>query len=142
MDYSKLSDQEINGLVIDAISDGNQAYRGGDGSAIELLHQINTVEFGEHVEREEVYAKFDPCNNPADAWPIIHQHGISIAFDKDEDEWLAWGDFAFDQAGWDMKKEPEISCAHTNPLRAAMTVFLMMQESANVQANPARPDIR
>lgn len=25
-----------------------------------------------------------------------------------------------------------------NPLRAAMTVFLMMQESANVQDNPAR----
>jgi len=118
MDYSKLSGFEINCEVSKLTRDN-----------------ANNPDSGYLVIN-------DYCNNPADAWPIIHQHGISIAFDKNEDEWLAWGDFAFDQAGWDIKKEPEISCAHTNPLRAAMTVFLMMQESANVQANPARPDIR
>jgi len=135
MDYSKLSDFDINCEVL-AISspDIKHMCLSGDNSCFydcgptgDGWHQIDIPDY---------------CNTPADAWPIIHQHGISIAFDKDEDEWLAWGDFAFDQAGWDMKKEPEISCAHTNPLRAAMTVFLMMQESANVQANPARPDIR
>lgn len=130
MDYSVLHDAEINMKVCAALGLGLSGYariiRQGDASI--LLDDNKTL--------------VDYCKNPADAWPIIHQHGISIAFDKDEDEWLAWGDFAFDQAGWDMKKEPEISCAHTNPLRAAMTVFLMMQESANVQANPARPDIR
>lgn len=137
MDYSKLSDQEINGLVIDAISDGNQAYRGGDGSAIELLHQINTVEFGEHVEREEVYAKFDPCNNPADAWPIIVENSISLILDKPSSPMAT-----SNCVGWYSDEEPPIHASNQNPLRAAMTVFLHMQESANVQANPARPDIR
>ncbi|MDU6817821.1 MAG: phage protein NinX family protein [Leclercia adecarboxylata] len=137
MDYSKLSDQEINGLVIDAISDGNQAYRGGDGSAIELLHQINTVEFGEHVEREEVYAKFDPCNNPADAWPIIVENNISLVLDNPSSPMAT-----SNCVGWYSDEEPPIYASNQNPLRAAMTVFLMMQESANVQANPARPDIR
>ncbi|NCH31143.1 DUF2591 domain-containing protein [Cronobacter malonaticus] len=124
MDYSKLSDQEINGLVMDALSDGNQAYRNGDGSFIELLHQVNAVEFGEHVERDEVYATFDPCNKPADAWPIISKHRISIEFDGDN------------------STEPQTTWCHTtnlgrtigtqyqkNPLRAAAIVFLMMQES-------------
>lgn len=130
MDYSVLHDAEINMKVCAILGLGLSGHariiRQGDASI--LLDDNETL--------------VDYCNSPADAWPIIHQHGISIAFDKDEDEWLAWGDFAFDQAGWDMKKEPEISCAHINPLRAAMTVFLLLQESANVQANPARPDIR
>ncbi len=123
MDYSKLSDQEINGLVMDAISDGNQAYRGGDGSAIELLHQTNTVELGEHVEREEVYAKFDPCNNAADAWQIISKNKISIVALEGE-----WGARAYDCID---------RVIDANPLRAAMVVYLLTQESANVQDNPA-----
>ncbi|KHE11760.1 phage protein NinX family protein [Citrobacter braakii] len=113
MDYSKLSDQEINGLVMDAISDGNQAYRGGNGSAIELLHQINTVEFGEHVEREEVYAKFDPCNNPSDAWPIIEKYRISFLDQLTE---------------WCVDAKGVSPVFEANPLRGAMIVFLMMQE--------------
>lgn len=124
MDYSKLSDQEINGLVIDALSDGNQAHRNGVGSFIELLHQVNSVELGEHIERDEVYARFDPCNDPADAWPIISKHRISIEFDGDN------------------STEPQTTWCHTtnlgrtigtqyqkNPLRAAMITLLMMQES-------------
>nr|WP_330218007.1 phage protein NinX family protein [Siccibacter colletis] len=123
MDYSKLSDQEVNGLVMDSISDGNQAYRGGDGSAIELLHQINTVEFGEHVEREEVYAKFDPCNNPADAWPIITENNISIILDNPSMPCATSN--ARDLFDCD---DRIVSVAYEKPLRAAMIVFLMMQE--------------
>ncbi|ELY4830776.1 DUF2591 domain-containing protein [Cronobacter sakazakii] len=121
MDYSKLSDQEINGLVIDTLSDGNQAHRNGVGSFIELLHQVNSVEFGEQVERDEVYARFDPCNNPADAWPIIQENRISVYPQAD-----------YEGSGWlssciDSQLEVEVS--DENPLRAAMIVFLMMQES-------------
>ena len=136
MDYSKLSDQQINGLVIDAIADGNQAYRGGDGSAIELLHQINTVEFGEHVEREEVYAKFDPCNNPEDAWPIISENRITIEYDAEDQcdvpvEWVTA--YGIDELKVHLVAHQPCDKA----LRSAMIVFLMMQESANVQDNPA-----
>lgn len=71
----------------------------------------------------------DYCNNPADAYRIVIENKISIAFDTNEDEWLAWGDFEFDQCGWDMINEPAIYHSHANPLRAAMIVFLMMQEN-------------
>ncbi|EOC1198840.1 DUF2591 family protein [Cronobacter sakazakii] len=105
MDYSKLSDFEINRAV-----------------SMAMLSKS-----------ENPSAKYvainDYCNNPADAWPIILEHGISVAFDKNEDEWVAWGDFAFDLAGWDMKEQPAEYEHHVNPLRAAMLVFLMMQEA-------------
>ncbi|EPN4104682.1 TPA: phage protein NinX family protein [Enterobacter hormaechei] len=134
MDYSKLSDADINGLVMDALSDGNQAHRRGNGSAVELLHQVNTVEFGEHIEREEVYAKFDPCNNPADAWPIITANKISIYAMSEADKRGGWGAEAF--------HPNDAYSFNDNPLRAAMIVFLMMQESANVPANSTGSDLR
>lgn len=139
MDYSKMSDADLNASVMEVLSDGNQAYRLGTGSAIELLHQVNTVEFGEHIEREEVYATFDPCNNPADAWPIIVGQKLSLI--NADDEWLCVpGDTAVDGTTGD---EVQMIYSgdghvHANPLRAAMIVFLMMQGSANVQDNPAR----
>lgn len=134
MDYSKLSDADINGLVMDALSDGNQAHRRGNGSAVELLHQVNTVEFGEHIEREEVYAKFDPCNNPADAWPIITANKISIYAMSEADKRGGWGAEAF--------HPNDAYSFNDNPLRAAMIVFLMMQDLPNVSANSTGSDLR
>ena len=63
---------------------------------------------------------FNPCNNPADAWPIIVDNKITVhapmRYDKPQ-EWLA---FDVHDSDTDFKD--------TNPLRAAMIVFLMMQE--------------
>lgn len=119
MDYSKMSDAEINAMVMDAISDGNQAYSISEGPEIKLLRQINTVEFGEHIEREEVYATFDPCNNPANAWPIIVENGIGIIpYTKGLCE------------AWNVSRGLiEGTTKDKNPLRAAMIVYLMMQEA-------------
>ncbi|HHI2217078.1 phage protein NinX family protein [Enterobacter cloacae] len=141
MDYSKLSDADINGLVMDALSDGNQAHRRGNGSAVELLHQVNTVEFGEHIEREEVYAKFDPCNNPADAWPIISANRISVEYDSEHQcdvpaEWVTA--YGID----DLKVHVVAHQPCDKALRSAMIVFLMMQELANVPANSTGSDLR
>lgn len=126
-DYASMSDFEINSAVHNALLSepyymlfmGNDRieWTSKDGRKI-VTDRVPYTKNGVH----------DYCNNPADAWPIIHQHGISIAFDKNEDEWLAWGDFAFDQVDWGMKREPEVACAHASPLRAAMIVFLMMKE--------------
>lgn len=57
----------------------------------------------------------DYCNNPADAWPIIVENGISIVKSPDG----TWGasDLYRNINYWDK-----------NPLRAAMIVFLMMNE--------------
>lgn len=61
---------------------------------------------------------FDPCNNAADAWPIITGSMISIRpVGNDGQLWEA--------AGMDgMKADYD-----KNPLRSAMIVFLMMKES-------------
>ncbi|HED1534297.1 phage protein NinX family protein [Klebsiella oxytoca] len=119
MDYSKLSDFEINKLV--AIATGHkqfsslgwQGLQEGDFSAV-------------IVRGPRKIGGFDPCNDPADAWPIISENRISIFFDETDPEY---------------EGEPYQWCSATstcqthqvqylsNPLRAAMIVFLMMQES-------------
>lgn len=106
-DYSVLSDISINAMV------SRKLY--GEPLHEHRLELVNQV--------------VDYCNKPDDAMPIIIENKISIAFDTNENEWLAWGDFEFDQCGWDMINEPTIYCSHANPLRAAMIVFLQMQEN-------------
>lgn len=78
---------------------------------------------------------FDYCNNPADAWPIIIKSGINLFTDMIPHGLLC-------QARASITRADAVSdciiISDKNPLRAAMIVFLMMQESANVQDNPAR----
>ncbi|KKY70293.1 hypothetical protein OA40_02525 [Morganella morganii] len=63
--------------------------------------------------------KFDPCNNPADAMPIIIENGISLISD--------WNEIGV----WGATYQPWISSENKSPLRAAMEVFLMMKEAEN-----------
>lgn len=107
MDYSKLSDSEIDKLVLDKISNKKPE------------------------EWLEPYALFEPCSNPADAWPIIADNHIGIApYPNEAYAWSSRHGMASD-----------LSAEDKNPLRAAMTVFLMMQDSANVPANSTRSDL-
>ena len=62
----------------------------------------------------------DYCNNPADAWPIILKNCISLVWDCAEDASSDWWN-AFDQFD-DCRVQYQ-----SNPLRAAMIVFLEMQ---------------
>ncbi|WP_075180555.1 phage protein NinX family protein [Pantoea sp. 1.19] len=103
MDYSKLSDNKINAEVaLHWLGRGNFGLMNG---AVEKLGRI-----------------FEPCNNPADAWPIIVANRIALMPDASEHGAHQW---------WDAQS----SCrAHgiqyqANPLRAAMICYLMMQES-------------
>lgn len=104
MDYSKMSDLEINKLVLDKVSNKKPE------------------------EWLEPYALFEPCSNPADAWPIIIDNRISLLSVE-----CLNGDIS-----WLAKNKACPSRGDKNPLRAAMIVFLKMQESANVQDNPSR----
>lgn len=70
---------------------------------------------------------FDACNNPSDAWPIIQSAKISIEYDKSSDVWAAHqGDYLLNEyiadCGYRYQHEGK------NPLRAAMIVYLMMNE--------------
>ena len=60
---------------------------------------------------------FDPCNNPADAMPIIIENGISSLFN--DDEWICSVPYT------------EFLSINESLYRAAMEVFLMMKEAEN-----------
>ncbi len=70
------------------------------------------------VIRNSDGGKFDPCNSWADAGPIIEKQELGIV--KVLNGWCATHD-ADEHGG--------VYTVDTSPLRAAMIVFLMMQES-------------
>ena len=101
-DYASMSDQQINREVQKLTGTGCMA-----GSGVLIISN-------------GMWRTFDPCNNPADAWPIITASMISIRpVGNDGQLWEA--------AGMDGMKADY----GKNPLRAAMVVFLMMKESEN-----------
>ncbi|WP_063119049.1 phage protein NinX family protein [Escherichia coli] len=120
MDYSQLSDFEINVAVFEAIHNGSPDYKEGENGAMVFISFEGDIVNGDAVEVEVECGSFNPCANPADAWPIIEKYRISI-INLDEDEWGARG-VAY------CKSKRAI---HENPLRAAMIVFLMMQDANN-----------
>ena len=79
-----------------------------------------------------VYSEnFDPCNNPADAMPIIIENRITVAHDILNDEWCAHVGSVMDECNWDYVKEPKIYAHSDNYYRAAMICFLMMKDAEN-----------
>lgn len=65
----------------------------------------------------------DYCNNPDDAWPIIVKYEIDVIQNNGQDCPLATNSAVMMFRGDDV-----FICQHENPLRAAMIVFLMMNE--------------
>ncbi|EPN9562367.1 phage protein NinX family protein [Salmonella enterica subsp. enterica serovar Anatum] len=115
MDYSQLSDFEINKRVFKAIV---------GAKPLGYPHNADGRSVGN--EANGSYRWYDYCNNPADAWPIITENNISIILDNPSMPCAT--DNArdlFDDAG------PNVGVAYDNPLRAAMIVFLMMQDANN-----------
>ncbi|MEH4296549.1 phage protein NinX family protein [Enterobacter ludwigii] len=100
MDYSQLSDFEINNLVLKKVSNGKPE------------------------EWLEPYASFDPCNDPSDSWSIITENKIMLSPHCADDEWKAQI-----YLGRDDIFDNYASAWHKNPLRAAMIVFLMKQDA-------------
>ncbi|HCP3123660.1 TPA: DUF2591 family protein [Escherichia coli] len=126
MDYSQLSDFEINVAVFEAIHNGSPDYKEGENGAMVFISFEGDIVNGDAVEVEVERGSFNPCANPADAWPIITENNISIILDNPSMPCAT--DNArdlFDDAG------PNVGAAYDNPLRAAMIVFLMMQDANN-----------
>ncbi|HFT1682137.1 TPA: phage protein NinX family protein [Providencia stuartii] len=73
------------------------------------------------------YKVFDPCNNPADAMPIIIENGISIIFDTGCKAWVAGIAYWVDGCEWQVSHEIE----RMNQYRAAMELFLLMKDAEN-----------
>ncbi|HGU5677995.1 TPA: phage protein NinX family protein [Escherichia coli] len=126
MDYSQLSDFEINVAVFEAIHNGSPDYKEGENGDMVFVSFEGDIVNGDAVEVEVERGSFNPCANPADAWPIITENNISIILDNPSMPCAT--DNArdlFDDAG------PNVGVACDNPLRAAMIVFLMMQDANN-----------
>lgn len=103
-DYASMSDQEINREVQKLTGMGCMS---GNGVLI--------ISDGR-------WRKFDPCNNPADAWPVITTNRIVVIPAPEHGEWWA----AHRVIGEDSSLRHFTQ--HGNPLRAAMIVFLKMME--------------
>ena len=141
MDYSKMSDFEINKSVAIALDIDMHFYipeseddfqPGFLPTELGPIWQTSAGFVGEFtVSNGNV---FNPCNDPAYAWPIILSAKIGLTPPMHDDNWEA---MTFDRGGYVNKNEYD-----SNPLRAAMIVFLMMQDSANVPANSTGSDIR
>lgn len=114
MDYSKLSDHEINKMV--AISLGKDVMP-------DDCQDFGISGFPEVMLRSGDIKNY--CNDASDAWPIIQKNllrVVPVSF--------------IGKVNWVVSRD--IHSNHdANPLRAAMITFLMMQDSANVQDNTA-----
>ena len=126
-DYASMSDFEINRRVAIAldidmhfyIPESEDSFQSGFLSTeLGPIWQTSAGFVGEFtVSNGNV---FNPCNNPADAWPIITGSMISIRpVGNDGKLWEASG---MDGMKADYDK---------NPLRAAMVAFLMMKDNEN-----------
>ena len=110
--HEEISDSEINIAVAKVIFVG--AY-----SFITPYKHRPDAEVIKHNVGGDVSFCVDYCNNPSDAWPIIVENKITVFSPNcthDDGLWMAeiddWHSF----------------CA--NPLRAAMIVYLMMQDDS------------
>lgn len=123
--YRDKSDFEINKAV--AVYYLTRAYR--FNSADEVVEFIDidlSCEFGGKINQvdTQVVGTFDPCNNPADAMPIIKDNLISLEHDG-----IAWMVSCV--------RHPEISvwdgCENYNDnfYRKAMELFLLMKDAEN-----------
>lgn len=144
MNYEEMSDFEINKAVhFKMIGAGKvkERYRLSDADFVDVFHN----EFGENPGPSVIavmrYVKdgissghnpfggaFDYCNNPSDAWPIIFANGIAVCpynLDEESEEYEEMKGMWFA-----MRSTDGAQFDHKNPLRAAMIVFLMMQEAS------------
>lgn len=111
MNYSEMKEHEINAAVGEAM-----------GWNAKFIHQDDSVTFRDDLGR--LRGRKNYCNSWADAGPIIQQNAISVGVRRpgESNEWIA---SAF------LDVFPAVRYRHSNPLRAAMIVFLMMQEQPN-----------
>ncbi|MEQ5254245.1 phage protein NinX family protein [Providencia rettgeri] len=108
--YTELSDFEINKLVV-------YHYIKGNGFTEETSKFISDK------------GKFDPCNNPSDAMPIIIENNISLRAPTITDRWKA--EFIDEYGNYVGYRR----ALNKNPLRAAMELFLLMKDAENENNN-------
>lgn len=130
IDYSQLSDDEIDHLVISRLvkagklTDDHDDISGtpytSDGWCWGAGIKTNLWKDGKpFVTHPRGGYRLEFCKNPAVAWPIIVENRISIdaQAEYEGDQWVVYS----------VDSNDDLVITHKNPLRAAMIVFLEMQ---------------
>lgn len=104
--YTELSDFEINKRV---------AYLFLDEGCYEINSYRQEVMYFRSGSGKGLCRDYDPCNNPADAMPIIVEN--KIAMNHPYDIWQCG-------SGWNVAE-------NKNPLRACMEAYLMKKDAEN-----------
>lgn len=111
-DYSKVPDYEINARVGESL-----------GMTAHFIEHDGRVKFRD--EKGRIQGTKDYCNNPADAWPIIVENGISLYHDNGN--WQAEMTYDAPVGAFGTDETCSKFVDDKKPLRAAMIVFLMMK---------------
>lgn len=117
MDYENATDEQINKAVTMAVG----KFKDSDYSSVSgNYHKGNVFDCNYSVG-----VVHDYCNNPSYAWPIILEDKINLLWNTESTEWEAQAVVTID-----MYQPPtcEYYYYDKNPLRAAMIVYLMMNE--------------
>ena len=124
MDYEDKSDFEINKavLLIQDVDDDIESITCRN-TKLKCINSVAIVKF----KGIEEPARFNPCNNPSDAWPVIVENKFSIT------SWGSRNDFwmVSNCPSWDADNPTAINAVDKNPLRAAMICFLKMKGAEN-----------
>lgn len=119
MNYENMSDFEVNAAVSMHV-----LWKNRHCEEVDCNDKTGAVSWADGANWHE----FNPCNNPSDAWPIMLENSIGIARDTrffcDDPQEL------IEMDTWEASHCIDgVYCNDKNPLRAAMIVFLMMQEA-------------
>ncbi|MFU9002869.1 phage protein NinX family protein [Proteus sp. TSJ240517] len=109
--YTELSDFEINKKVA-------SHYLPCDYNLNDHAKTVELIRFLGDTAEYRVYGKFDPCNNPSDAMPIIIENEISMIKSS---------------GGWMCCHGSVGQVEHEILYRGAMELFLMMKDTENNQ---------
>ncbi|WP_312465734.1 phage protein NinX family protein [Atlantibacter hermannii] len=136
MNYSEMSDFEINCAVVRALGMSHAFFF--SKSEDDFCEEIEPNERGPIWQSGKYLVNgyrvsngncFNPCNSWADAGPIIQEHGISLY--HSDGSWQAEMEYEAPVGAFGTDETCSQFVDHKNPLRAAMIVFLMMQEADN-----------
>lgn len=72
----------------------------------------NDFNTSKNLVKDLYYGLFNPCEYPDDAWPITLENRIGIKPRGVDDDWYAY--------------QGKIEVINSNPLRAAMEVYILM----------------
>lgn len=123
MKYSDLSDFEINKKAF--LLGVKLGYFDFEDIMKNKNPNCNAVMYGDGLN----WHKWDGCSRAKDSWPIIVTNEISIIRDvSTNDVWEALPKGWITMNGFESSIDNKLSYIDKNPLRAAMIVFLMMNE--------------